>query len=453
VTERLVVIGGDGGGMAAAMQVRRRKPNVDIVALERGDWTSYSACGIPYLVSGAVESLDRLVSRSPDEFRDRHRIDVRMRHEVVAIDLDARKVEVRDHDRHRTINLPFDMLHIATGARPMRPEMPGIEGDFVHGVQTLGDAAHLLEHARTMASRNVVVVGGGYIGLEIAEAFVERGAQVTVVEAGDQLLRPLDPDMADLVADAMRRRGIDVRLGLAVTAFRPDSVDTDDGPIDADLVVLGLGVEPNSELAATAGIRTGVRNAITVDRQQRTSADGVWAAGDCCTSYHLVSGRRVHVALGTVANRQGRVAGTNMAGGYATFGGVVGTAVTKICSTEIGRTGLNEEECQRAAIGFVTARIETTTKSSYLATARPVVVKVLAERVSGRLLGAQIVGEENAAKRVDVFATALTAGLTVHEVADLDLGYAPPFAPLWDGVLLGARAAAAAVDADGRETS
>ncbi|CAN5707121.1 FAD-dependent oxidoreductase [soil metagenome] len=446
MAERLVVIGGDAGGMAAASQARRLNADLDIVALERGNWVSYSACGIPYLVSGAVGELDDLVARTPQVFRLEHRIDVRLRHEVTAIDLDARRVEVRDHTHERTIQLPFDQLMIGTGARPIRPYLPGIDLPFVRGVQTLDDAAGLLEQARASECRHVVVVGGGYIGLEMAEAFIEWGARVALVESADQVMRTLDPDMARLVSDAMGRLGIDLRLGTSVEGFEPGKVHTSAGTLPADLVVLGLGVTPNTELADDAGIELGVRRAIRVNRRQRTSTEGVWAAGDCCESYHRVSQRRLHVALGTVANKQARVAGTNIGGGYATFPGVVGTAVTKVCAVEVSRTGLSESEARADGFGYEAVTIESTTRAGYFPGAKPITVKMLAERGTGRLLGAQIVGEEGAAKRIDVVATCLTAELTVHQMVDLDLSYAPPFSPLWDPVLIAARKAAAAVD-------
>jgi NADPH-dependent 2,4-dienoyl-CoA reductase/sulfur reductase-like enzyme len=436
----LVVIGGDAGGMAAATNARRQDPALDIVALEKGNWTSYSACGIPYLVGGHVDGgIDTLVARHPQQFRDDFRIDVRLRHEATAIDLAGGRVEVRNHEHGRTFWIGFDQLHIGTGARPLRPELPGIDLPFVHGVQTLDDARHLLDHARSMDCRRIVVVGGGYIGLEMAEAFVARGASVTLVEAGSQVMRTLDPDIASKVGDAIRRFGVDLRTGVAVEGFEPGVVRTAAGALEADLVVLGLGVVPNSELAAEAGVETGSRGAIVVSPRQRTSHEAVWAAGDCCESFHLISRRHVHVALGTVANRQARVAGINLGGGYATFPGVVGTAVTKVCSTEVARTGLTEAECRTAGLGFVAATIESTTRASYFPGAKPILVKMLAEPGSGRVLGAQIVGEEGAAKRIDIVAMALHAGMSVQDVLDADLGYAPPFSPLWDPVAVAAR--------------
>jgi NADPH-dependent 2,4-dienoyl-CoA reductase/sulfur reductase-like enzyme len=440
MADRLVVIGGDGAGMSAAMQARRRLPYLEIVALETTDRTSYSACGIPYLVGGDVGSLSGLVARSPQEFRDNHRIDVRLQHEVVGIDAGARRLEVRDHLRHRTIPIEFDQLHVATGARPTRPELPGIDLDHVLGVQTLEDARVLVDRARTSRCQSVVVVGGGYIGLEMAEAFVRWGATVTLIEGSDQLMRTLDADMAQRLLTPMERMGIAVRLDTRVAGFEPGKVLIEGGPpIDGDLVVLALGVTPNAELAAEAGAATGVRGALRVDRRQRTSLDGVYAAGDCCESHHLVSDRSVHVALGTVANKQGRVAGINLGGGYATFAGVVGTAITKVCSVEVARTGLTVREAERDGFSVVSTSIDATTRAAYMPDTQHLTVKLVAERGTGRLLGAQIVGEAGAAKRIDTAATALHARMRLDEVIDLDLAYAPPFSSVWDPIAVAAR--------------
>lgn len=440
MADRLIVVGGDAAGMAAAMQARRRLPYLEIVALEKGAWTSYSACGIPYLVAGDVGALEDLVARSPQEFREQHRVDVRLHHEVLAIDHAARRVEVRDHQRHRTIQLDYDRLHIATGARPTRPPLPGIDLDHVKGVQTLADAQGLLEHARTSQCRSVVVVGGGYIGLEMAEAFVRWGAQVTLLEGSTQLMRTLDPDMAERLVSPMRGMGIDVRLQTAVEGFEPGQVLLADGArLPADVVVLGLGVQPNAELLAAAGAHTGPRGALVVDRRQRTTLDGVYAAGDCCQSISIVSGRAIHVALGTVANKQGRVAGINLGGGYATFAGVAGTAITKVCHLGVARTGLTEREAAEEGFEAVATTIHTTTTAGYMPSAEPVWVKLVAERNTGRVLGAQIVGGANGAKRIDTVATALHGRMTIGDLLDLDLAYAPPFSGVWDPIAIAAR--------------
>ncbi|HUF33897.1 MAG TPA: FAD-dependent oxidoreductase [Acidimicrobiales bacterium] len=443
--ERLVVIGGDAGGMAAASQARRLRGDLDIVALERGPHTSYSACGIPYLVGGEVGAVADLVVRTPQEHRDRSRIDVRTRHEAVGIDLGSRRVEVRDLERGRTFSLGFDHLMLGLGARPRRPPLPGIDGHSVHGVQTLADATALLSYAERTPCQDVVVVGGGYIGLEMAEAFARRGSAVVVVERGPQVMGTLDPDMGALVSAAMRSHGIEVRCGTIVEAFEDGVVHTGAGDLPADLVILGMGVEPNVELAADAGVALGDSGAIAVDRRQRTSAEGVWAAGDCCEVRHLVSGRSTHVALGTVANKAARVAGTNIGGGYATFDGVVGTAAVQVCATEVARTGLTEAEATRDGFEHHAVTVDSTTSAGYLPGASPITVKLVAEQGSGRLLGAQIVGKSGAAKRIDVVATALHARMTVEAMTQLDLAYAPPFSPVWDPVLIAARKAAQAV--------
>jgi NADPH-dependent 2,4-dienoyl-CoA reductase/sulfur reductase-like enzyme len=436
VARRLVVIGGDAGGMAAISAARQEEPDLEVIALERGRHTSYSACGIPYVVSGAVDDPDRLVVRTPDQHRA-NGIDVRLGHEAVALDVGARSVAVRADDR--SYELAYDALLLGMGGEPIRPPLPGIDLPFIRGVQTLDDGEALLSYAATHSCQRVVVVGGGYIGLEMAEAFVQRGQQVTVVEQGAQVMGTLDPELGALVSAAMQRHGIDVRLGTKVTGFEPGAVLTADGRLDADLVVLGIGVRPNGRLAAAAGLELGTKDAVRVDRRQRTSADGVWAAGDCCESRHLVSGEGVHIALGTVANKQARVAGTNIGGGYATFAGVLGTAISKICDTEVSRTGLSMREAERAGFAAVAVTVEGTTRAGYFPGASPMTLRIVVERGRGRLLGAQIVGGEGAAMRINACAVAITAGFTVEQVAQLDLAYAPPFASVWDPMLVAAR--------------
>ncbi len=439
MTDRLVVIGGDAAGMSAAMQVRRRQPDREIVVLEKGRWTSYSACGIPYLVGGSVGDIDDLVARSPATFRDDHDVDVRLGHEARAIDLDAREVEAWDHDAGQAVRVGFDTLHIATGARPLRPDLPGIDHPMVHGVQTLDDAAALEAEVEAGGVTRVVVVGGGYIGLEMAEAFVQRGTEVTLVEAAGQLMPTLDADVAAPLVGALEGLGIDVRLGTPLESVADGAIVAGGERIGADLVILGLGTRPDAGLAADAGIEVGVKGAVRVDRRQRTSAEGVWAAGDCCESFHMVARAPVHIALGTVANKQGRVAGINIAGGYAAFPGALGTAVTRVCHVEIGRTGLSRREAERYGFAAVEASIEGESRAGYLPERKRITLKALAEVGTGRLLGAQIVGEEGAAKRIDVLATAIQAGMSAEQVVELDLGYAPPFGPVWDPVHLVAR--------------
>lgn len=449
VGERLVVIGGDAGGMVAASQARRLRPDLDIVALEMGEITSYSACGIPYLVGREVGSIEELVAREPREYRERLRIDVRLRHEAMMIDLDRREVEVRDHAHDRTIRLGFDHLMLGLGARPRRPRLPGIDHPMVHGVQNLEDAKDLIGDMERREVAAVVVIGGGYIGMEMAEACRRLGLTTTLLDQAPEVMGTLDPDMGSLVNQALRNAGIEVRTSTQVEGIGDGLVHTSEGDIAADLVILGLGVMPNVAIAEDAGIELGAQGAIAVDRRQQTSAAGVWAAGDCAQSYHLVSQRDVYVALGTVANKQAFVAGTNIAGSYATFPGVVGTAISRICGTEVARTGLTEIEATQAGFGFHAVTVTGPTRASYYPGAESVVVKMVAERGGGRVLGAQIVGGQGAGKRIDTVATALHAGMTVRELTQLDLAYAPSLSPLWDPVQMAARKAMASLEEDG----
>ncbi len=443
---RVVVIGGDAAGMSAAAQASRGTEKVDLVVFEKGRYTSFAACGLPYFVGGIVPDSTKLVARTPEQHRA-NGIDVRTRHEVVAIDTDRREVEVRSLDDDRTVREPFDHLVIATGATPIRPPFPNIDAHGVLGIQTIPDALAIDEIIRTRSPRRAVVVGGGYIGLEMVEALLLRGLAVTVVEKLAQPMATLDPDMGTRVADGLRRLGVDLQLGVGVAGFETDAdgwvrrVVTDAGAIDTDLVVLGLGVRPNVRLAADAGIAIGPSGAIATDARMATSVPGVWAAGDCAESFHRVSRRPVSIALGTHANKQGRVVGLNVGGGHARFPGVLGTAVTKVATLEVGRTGLNEREAATAGFDAVAEVTEGASRAHYYPDGAPLAVKVVAERSSGRMLGAQIVGGAESAKRIDAIAVAVWNEMTVDDFGQLDLGYAPPFSPVWDPTLIAARRA------------
>ncbi len=307
------------------------------------------------------------------------------------------------------------------------------------------------EVLRTRSPRRAVVVGGGYIGLEMVEALVLRGLEVTMVEKLPQPMATLDPDMGERVAEALRAMGVTTRLGVGVAGFGVgadgwvDSVGTDDGDLPADLVVMGLGVRPSTRLAVDAGIPVGSSGGIVTDARMATPVDGVWAAGDCVESFHRVSRRAVSIALGTHANKQGRVAGLNLSGTPARFPGVIGTAITKIGTTEIARTGLNEREAAQAGFDAVAGVIEGTSRAHYYPDGAELAVKVVAERGSGRILGAQIVGGPESAKRIDALAVAVWDEMTVDEFSQLDLAYAPPFSPVWDPTMIATRTTASRV--------
>ncbi|MFH9013455.1 FAD-dependent oxidoreductase [Streptomyces sp. NPDC017943] len=451
--ERLVVVGGDAAGMSAASQARRLKgpDELEIVAFERGHFTSYSACGIPYWVGGAVTGRDRLIARTPEEHRARD-IDLRLRTEVTALDVEGRRVRARDLDSGEETWTAYDRLVIATGARPIRPEMPGADAEGVHGVQTLDDGQALIDTLERTPGRRAVVVGAGYIGVEMAEALINRGYEVTVVNRGAEPMSTLDPDMGRLVHEAMVGLGITMVGDAEVTKIltredgRVRAVTTQDAEFPADVVVLGIGVRPETSLARRAGLPLGAHGGLLTDRSMRVRGhEDVWAGGDCVEVFDLVSGQERYIPLGTHANKHGQIIGTNAGGGYATFPGVVGTAVSKVCDLEIARTGLREKDAHRAGLRFEAVTVESTSRAGYYPGASPMTVKMLAEVRTGRLLGVQIVGREGAGKRVDVAAVALTAGMTVEQMTALDLGYAPPFSPVWDPVLVAARKASSKI--------
>jgi NADPH-dependent 2,4-dienoyl-CoA reductase/sulfur reductase-like enzyme len=457
MAERLVVIGADAAGMTAASQARKRRRDprdLSILAFDRGRFASYSACGIPYWIAGDLErGADQLIARTPEEHR-KNDIELRMRTEVEGIDLDAGAVHVRDLETGEPAAHPYDQLVVATGAVPIAPDLPGIDADNVFGIQTLDDGAAVLDALDTEPKpKRAVVVGAGYIGVEMAEAMVQHGLDVTVVEQMDEPMSTLDPDMGRLVHDAMEDLGIEVQTGAEV-----EGIETDDAgrvravsvrggaEVPADIVVLGIGVRPNTDIAREAGLELGAKDAIRTDLQMRAEGHAnVWAGGDCVQVLDIVTGTHLHIPLGTHANKHGRVIGTNIGGGYATFPGIVRTAVSKVCHLEIARTGLLEADASRAGYEYEAVTIKSTTKAGYFPGTKPMTVKMLAERRTGLLLGGQIVGSEGSGKRIDTIAVALWNRMTVEELSAVDLSYAPPFSPVWDPVLVAARKATEAV--------
>jgi NADPH-dependent 2,4-dienoyl-CoA reductase/sulfur reductase-like enzyme len=458
MTRRIVVIGGDAAGMSAASQAKRLLGDAaEIVVLERQVWTSYSACGIPYWIAGDVAGPDALIARTPEEHR-RRGLDVRLRHEAVAIDVALRMVTVRDLDAGSEFSLDYDELVLGTGAVPVRPPIEGIDAEGVLGVQTIDDGAAVLRYlegleAKGSGPHRAVVIGGGYIGVEMAEAMKRHGLDVTLVDLAPEPMATLDPDMGRRVREAMVGFGCEV-----VTSAPVEAIETTDGrasavtavgrSFPADVVILGLGVRPATGLAAAAGIALGEFRGVLTDARQQVvdgegrPVDGLWAGGDCVEVVDRITGRRAHIPLGTHANKQGRVIGTNLGGGRDHFPGVVRTAVSKVCELEIARSGLREKDATAAGLSVVTATVDSTSRAGYFPGADPMTVKVIAERGTGRLLGVQIVGLSGAAKRIDAAALALWNGMTAQELAMSDLAYAPPFSPVWDPVAIAARKAA-----------
>lgn len=440
---RLVVVGGDAAGMSAASQVKRRLGDAaEVIVVEQGRFTSYSACGIPYWIAGDVEQRDDLVVRTPEQHRDRG-LDVRTGTRATRIDPERKLVHVEPGDP-----IPYDRLLLATGAQPTRPDLPGLDAPNVLGVQTLEDGARMLDAIRHAEGEDAhaVVVGAGYIGVEMAEAMIRRGFRVTVLERREQPMSTVDPDLGEQIAAAMRGMGIRVECGAAVEEVevgadgRANGVRTADASFRADVVVLGLGVRPSAELALAAGLPVGDSGGIRVDSTMRVQgSDSIWAAGDCVESWDRIGRRWLHVPLGTHANKQGLVAGMTIAGQAAEFPGIVRTAMTKVCDLEVARAGLGEQQAAAVADRVLTATIETTTRAGYMPGVQPMTVKLVADGADGRLLGGQIVGREGSAIRIDTCAIALWSELTAADLMMADLGYAPPYSSVWDPLQVAAR--------------
>lgn len=441
---KLVVIGGDAAGMTAASKVRREQPDREIIVFEKSAYTSYSACGIPYYISEIIPDYEKLIVRSPEEFRNKYNIDVHTEHEVVQVDTENKKIKVKNLLENKEFWQEYDQLLIATGGHAFCPDMEGNDAVGVFGISTIRNGIRVEKYIEDKNPDNAVIIGGGYIGLEMAEALTIRGIKVTIINRSEQVMNTLDPDMGAKVSEAIRGLGITLYCNESLKGFETKdgcvtAVVSDKRTIKTNMVILGMGSSPNTAFLKGSGIKTGVKNAIKVNSHMQTNVPDVWAAGDCTETLHLTSRKHVYIALGTIANKTGLVAGSNLAGEKTVFPGAVGTAVCKVCKYEVARTGLQEDELKELDIEYITGIIDSKTRAHYYPGSKDITVKLLAEKNSGRLLGGQIIGEEDAAKRIDVLATALTHNLTLQNIIDLDLCYAPPFSPVWDPVQTAAR--------------
>ncbi|MEF2278740.1 FAD-dependent oxidoreductase [Deinococcus sp. YIM 134068] len=438
---RIVVVGGVAAGMSAASRARRQSGDARITVFERGDWVSYGACGLPYVIGGEVESFERLVARTPAQLGERG-IDVRLRHEVTGVDAGAGTVTVRDRDGGETITEPYDRLLIATGVNAVRPDWANTDLRGVHVLRDLPDGQAIEESVKE--AKRACIVGGGYIGLELAETLTTRGLSVTLLERGPEVAgRMLDVPLQRRVRAEVERCGVEVRCGTTVLGLtgeggRVTGVETDGGRVPADLVIVAVGVKPSTDLARAAGVRLGETGAVAANDRQETGVEGIYAAGDNTESLHRVTGRPVHIPLGLTANRMGRVAGVNMAGGDAQFPGIVGTGIFKTFDLGVARTGLTHAEAEHAGLDAISVDVDSTDHAGYYRDAAPIHVRLTAERGTNRLLGAQLLGRTTSVKRVDVVAALLHGGGTVQDLFELDLAYAPPFSSVWDVLLVAA---------------
>ena len=429
---RVVVIGGVAAGMSAASKLRRMDPKAEITVYERGSFLSYGACGLPYYIGGWNEDPKKLIARTPEKFREMG-IETKLRHEVLRVDPKEKTVTVRDLDGGREFTDRWDKLMIAVGCRSAAPPVPGYDLPAVFSLRSMEDGMLLHEVARLPGIRHVAIVGGGAIGVEMAEALTRLGKKITLLEGAERLLRPFEPEFSELAAQELEKNGVRVLLRTRLQAIEEKGdrriVKTEKEDIACDLVLMAAGIRPETGFLKDTGIRMVRNGAILVDREMRTSLPDVYAAGDCATCYHRVLEEDYYLALGTAANKTGRIAGENLAGGHVKFPGVLGTAAIKIFDLEMGRTGLSETEAERSGIPY---RTKTVTAQDHPANY---------DARTWRLLGANAAGPHDAVMRTDVLAAAVHAGMTTEELGMLDLAYAPPFASVWDAVHIAANAA------------
>jgi NADPH-dependent 2,4-dienoyl-CoA reductase/sulfur reductase-like enzyme len=441
--ERIVVVGGNAAGMTAASRAKRLDPSLSVTILEAGPRIAYSICGLPFALSGLVKEIDDLVLFTPETLRNERGIDARLHDEVVEVLPWRRSVAVESRLTGERETLPYDKLLLATGYRPLAPDVEGMELGGVFTASRLEDGESILE-AIGSGARRATILGGGYVGLEVAEALVERGLDVTVVERSSQVLPSLDPDMARLVEDELTRRGVTVLTGRVPRRIsgsgsgRVEAVELLTGSlrIPSDLVFVDVGVAPRVELAKKAGIELGPTGAIQVSEHLETNVPGIYAAGNCAETIDLASGRPRFIPLGTVAAKQGRVAGENLAGRRSRFPGALGTSIVSVFELTAASTGMSEREAGSLGFRCAVVVIEGKFRAAYFGGGGKASVKVVAERESGRLLGAQIVGSAEGAIRIDVLAAAIAARMSVFEAAQLDLAYAPRVGALWNPILV-----------------
>jgi NADPH-dependent 2,4-dienoyl-CoA reductase/sulfur reductase-like enzyme len=426
---RLVVIGGVAAGLSAASRARRLDKSLEIVVLEKGELASYGACGIPYYIEGYVRSVAQLVVYTPEYFERERNITVRTLAEAVKISHPRREVTLANGEK-----LHYDKLVIATGARPDRKNIEGADQPHVFTLTTIEDARRLKTFLETQNPRRAVVIGGGYIGLEAAEALRSNCLAVTVLTDTSDLLHRGDGELTSIVRAHLEKNGVELRVDSAVRAIERDRVNG----VACDLVILATGLKPNTELAEEAGIEIGRTGAIRTDDRTETNLLGVFAAGDCAETKHIVTGGAAWIPLGTTANKMGRVAGACAAGARERFPGVVGTSIVRVCGLGVAFTGLSVSQARREGFSPVQARIEHQDRAGYFRS-RPTIVELVADRATGRLLGGSVIGEHDAAGRINVIATALHNKMKADEFENLDLAYAPPYAPVWDPLLIAAQ--------------
>jgi len=446
--KKIVVVGGVAGGAGAATKARRVDEAAEIIMFERSGYVSFANCGLPYHIGGQIPERSNLFLVSPDRFKKWYNIDARINNEVIKIDRANRKVHVKNHITGETFWETYDKLIISTGGSSVKPKVPGIELENIYNLWTVVDMDNILQALASSATKKVTVIGAGFVGLEMVEAFVDRGLEVTLIEKDKQILPAIDHEMTKKLVSQLEEKNVKIILGQGVANFEGKdgrvvkAVLENGDSVETDLVVVSVGVKPNLQLLEDADIKTGTTGGVVVNDYMQTNDPHIYAAGDIVESTHLVTGKKVRVPLAGAANKQGRIAGANAAGGKLKFKGVLGTFIVKIFDMAAAKTGLSEKELANENIDYFISYSATKSHSGYYPGAEWMVIKLLVEKGTGRLLGAQIVGAKGVDKRIDILATAIYANLTVEDLENLDLAYAPPFSLAKDPVIIAGMVAA-----------
>lgn len=432
---KVVIIGGDAAGMSAAMEIVRNHKAAQIVVLEKGDVYSYGQCGLPYVINGKVPHTDDLIARDVEEFRSKYGIDARIFHEVTTIDTKLKKVSGVDVNNSEPFEFSYDKLLIATGAAPTIPRLENADLQGVHTVKTIAQMEELMKALPN--AKHVTVIGAGYIGLEMVETIRERGLEVRIVHRGRQLMSALDPELAQLVLEEATKNGVEVLLNETILGFEGEKfvegIRTKSGIYDTDLVIVATGVRPSTQFAE--GFAKLENGALIVNEKMETSIKDVYAAGDCASQYHRIKRQDDYLPLGSTANKQGRIAGLNIAGFEQHYQGIVGTSILKFFNLQIGMTGLTNAAADDLKALVESYVMEVNDIAGYYPNVRPMKIRMLVEQQSRKLLGMQAVGQNGVDKRIDVFATALYNEMTFEDLLNLDLAYAPPFSGVWDAIM------------------
>jgi NADPH-dependent 2,4-dienoyl-CoA reductase/sulfur reductase-like enzyme/rhodanese-related sulfurtransferase len=440
--KRFLVIGGVAAGPKAAAKARRCDPEMEIIVYQEEEEISYAGCGLPYYISGVVKERRELLSRTAGQFAQEG-IRIKKHRRIEEIDIGKHTISGRDLESGEIFTDHFDRLLIATGAQTIKPKIEGLDLKNVFYLRSIFDADTIVERIRSEDIRNVVIAGGGYIGLEMAESLVELGKEVTIVELAPQILTLFDEDFAGILRQYLEKKGVKVFTSEGIKALsgkdgKVTRVETASKEIKTDAVLMSLGIRPQVELAKKAGLKIGETGAIWVNERMETSAEGIYAAGDCAETTHLVTGKKVWIPLGSTANKQGRVVGINVCGGNATFPGVMGTAVFKTFDSNVAKTGLNMKEAERKGFHPIQAIVRGFDRAHYYPGQKESTLKVITDKDTGRILGGQAIGEGPSDKFIDILAMALHAKMTCEELASVDLAYAPPFSPVLSSVIVAA---------------